>query len=115
MTDSSTFQSFEEFWPAYLRAHSMPATRMVHYAGGLIGVGLMAAFAATLNPSFAITAIATIYAFAWLSHFLIEHNNPASFKHPLWSARSGIRMFSLWIAGGLKPELVKAGLPASSI
>lgn len=93
----------------------MPATRMVHYAGDVIAIVLMAAFAATLEPSFAITAITTVYAFAWLSHFLIERNNPASFKHPLWSARGGIRMFSLWVSNRLKPELVKAGLPASKI
>lgn len=115
MNEGASFQNFEEFWPHYLRAHSLPATRCIHYAGGLIAIGLILAFARTFNASFLVAAIVTVYAFAWLSHFFIEHNNPASFKHPLWSARSGLRMFGLWVAGGLNSELVKAGLPASKL
>ena len=115
MNDGSTIQSFEEFWPAYLQAHSKPATRMAHYLGGLIAIGLLAAFIATSDPTFLFIAILTIYAFAWISHFAIQHNKPASFRHPLWSARSGCRMFGLWIVGRLKSELVKAGLPPSQV
>ena len=115
MNDGSPFQSFEEFWPAYLQAHSKPATRMAHYIGGWIAFGLIAAFVTTFDPKFLFIAIITIYAFAWISHFAIQHNNPASFRHPLWSARGGCRMFGLWIVGGLKSELVKAGLPASQV
>ena len=115
MKGNSNFKSFEEFWPAYLQAHSKPATRMVHFAGGLIALGMVAAFFATFDPTFLLAAIVTIYAFAWISHFAIQHNKPASFQHPLWSALSGCRMFGLWISGGLNSELVKAGLPASKV
>jgi len=64
---------FADFCPEYVRAHSRPATRAVHCAGTLLGCGL---FAAALGMS---------YALAWTSHFLLEHNRPATFEHPLWS------------------------------
>ena len=108
-------QNFEQFWPAYLQAHSKPATRAVHYAGGVIALGMIAAFVATLDPTYLLEAVVTIYAFAWISHFTIQRNKPASFRHPLWSAQSGCRMFALWLSGGLSPELVKAGLPPSKV
>ncbi|WWC67562.1 uncharacterized protein I206_101471 [Kwoniella pini CBS 10737] len=33
------------------------------------------------------------YAFAWISHFFIEKNKPATFKYPIWSLRGDIKMW----------------------
>jgi len=38
------------------------------------------------------------YALAWVSHFFVEHNRPASFEHPLWSCGRQ-RMVALMLAG----------------
>ncbi|WRT65158.1 uncharacterized protein IL334_002101 [Kwoniella shivajii] len=33
------------------------------------------------------------YAFAWISHFFVEKNKPATFKYPVWSLRGDLKMW----------------------
>jgi hypothetical protein len=52
------------------------------------------------------------YGPAWFSHFRIERNKPASFGHPLWSARADFRLLRKYIDGtlGLDVSDVRASL-----
>ena len=106
-------RSFAEFWPFYLREHSRPGTRALHFAG--TGLVLLLAAAAAASGEWRLLAVlpAAGYGFAWLSHAVVERNRPATFTHPLWSLAADFRMFSLWISGRLDGELAKAGLESA--
>tara|TARA_B100001179_G_scaffold168971_2_gene124716 strand:- start:686 stop:1030 length:345 start_codon:yes stop_codon:yes gene_type:complete len=105
-----TYTSFAEFWPFYLREHSRPATRRLHYIGTGLVIALAIAALLTGNWWLVIALPVAGYFFAWIAHFTVERNRPATFTYPLWSLAADFRMFFLWIAGRLKPELERAGV-----
>jgi hypothetical protein len=50
------------------------------------------------------------YGFAWVGHFRIEKNIPATFTYPLWSLASDYIMFFHWVTGRIKAKLYEAGV-----
>ena len=103
-------QSFDAFWPYYLREHARPATRAVHVAGTWSGAVLLA-WGLLLGPWWlALLAPVVGYGCAWGSHAFLERNRPATFTHPLWSLRGDLHMAWLAATGGLAAELRRHGL-----
>ena len=96
--------SFAEFWPEYLAAHGAPATRAMHFIGSSLAVICLALAAALLDWRFLVAAPIAGYGFAFVAHFAIEHNNPKTFEHPLWSLIADYRMLGLWLMGRLQSE-----------
>lgn len=101
--------SYKEFWPFYLHEHRKPATRALHFAGTSAGIGLAAALAVT-NPWLLPLALIPSYGAAWIGHFGVEKNKPATFTYPLWSFAGDFRMMALWCSGKLETEFKKFGL-----
>ena len=100
--------SYDEFFLFYLREHSHPANRALHACGTALGVLICVASFALHHPWFALLWLPVGYGFAWFGHFLVEHNQPAAFRHPLWSFISDFHMLALMITGGLDRRLALA-------
>jgi hypothetical protein len=104
------YTSFAEFWPYYLSEHSRAATRAWHYAGTSLVVLLGLAALVTGSWLLLVAMPLAGYFFAWISHWRIERNRPATFTYPLWSLAADFRMWWMWLTGRLGPELERAGV-----
>ena len=92
-------QNYTDFYPFYLTQHSKPSTKLFHFVGTSVALGLLYFFLTSRGkgqkPQWSILVWGVIcgYFFAWVSHFLIEENKPATFKYPLWSLFSDFRLW----------------------
>jgi len=102
--------NYAEFWPYYLQEHGKSNTRFLHFIG--TGGAIIFLFNFLLNTHWLSLPIAMIcgYFFAWVGHFFVEKNRPATFTHPIWSLISDYRMFFLWLGRGLDDQLATAGV-----
>jgi hypothetical protein len=104
---SERIRTFEEFWPFYVREHSKKATRTIHFIGttAVIGCVAYAAIRRKVWPLFVAPVVG--YGPAWISHFFIEGNRPATFKYPLWSLKADLIMWSKIARGTMDAEVAR--------
>lgn len=102
------FKSFEDFWPFYVREHSNKTNRTLHFIGTTLGMTSLAASLLTGKGRLALAAPLLGYGFAWVGHFGIEKNRPATFKYPLWSLRGDFRMWWKIATGAMEAEIERA-------
>ena len=100
-------QTYEEFWPYYVSEHMKPLTRVLHVTGTALVLFCLAA-AVFVSPWWLLVAPFAGYGFAWVGHFFVEKNRPATFTYPLWSLRGDFRMFRLTLLGRMGPEIERA-------
>jgi hypothetical protein len=103
--EKHVFASFEEFWPFYVSEHQNKTTRTIHFIGTSAAMACLVA--GTIFRKKWLLALAPIagYGPAWYSHFFIEGNKPASFKHPLWSLKADLVMWQKIVAGTMDAEV----------
>jgi hypothetical protein len=99
------FASFEQFWPHYVGEHGQASTRWLHFSGTLLALVCAAAALALARPLLWLAVLPLGYGPAWIGHFFVEHNRPATFRHPLWSLRGDLRMFGLMATGRMGREV----------
>jgi hypothetical protein len=102
--------SFAEFWPYYLFEHRRAGTRALHLIGTTLALAFLVAAVLRGQPRYVLGALLSGYAFAWLGHFLVEHNRPATFRYPLWSLAADWKMWGLALTGALGSELRRTGI-----
>ncbi len=96
---ATSFASFGEFYPFYLGEHRNRHCRRLHFIGTscvistivyALGSGHYGAL--WLMPLFG-------YGFAWIAHFFIEKNRPATFKAPFYSLLGDFVMYKDMLTG----------------
>jgi hypothetical protein len=102
------YESFEEFWPFYVREHSNSVNRAFHFAGTSLAVGAVAAAVLLRRPKLALLAPVAGYGAAWIGHFFIQKNRPATFEYPIWSLRADFMMWGKMFAGTMDDEVARA-------
>ncbi len=101
---------YAEFWPYYLREHSNANCRRLHYIGSTLALVCLIAAFIFMMPWLILLALVAGYGPAWIAHFFVQKNRPATFTYPFWSLYSDFRMYFYWLGGRLPEELKKAGI-----
>jgi len=93
------YKNFAEFYPYYLTEHKKLGTRITHFIGTtgfFVFIGLAIAMK---NPYYLIPTVVFPYAWAWVGHFFIEKNKPATFKYPWMSLKGDFKLYFQILAG----------------
>lgn len=101
------FATFKEFWPYYLSEHRLPSNRLLHYLGTIASLSLLIFALVSQNWWLVIVCFLLGYGPAWIGHFIIEKNRPATFTYPLWSFIADYKMCFYALTGKLKHEWPK--------
>jgi len=108
MAAEKKYKSFRSFYPYYLTEHGDVKNRILHFTGT---AGLLAIlFAAIVLQKWWMLALIPVcgYGFAWVGHFFIEKNKPATFTYPLYSLGSDFVMFWHILTGQISKKLEEA-------
>jgi hypothetical protein len=103
--DEKRIETYAEFWDFYVAEHSEPLTRFLHFVGTALGLVLFVWIWRSGNWIYLPLCLIVGYAFAWVSHFFVEHNKPATFKYPFWSFISDYKMMWFMLTGRMNREV----------
>ena len=107
MSKENKYETIEEFWPFYLSEHQNPTNRNLHFIGSTLGLFWLGKAIQKKKPSYIALGLLSGYGCAWIGHFLVEKNKPASFKHPFLSFAGDWLMLATKVSGKLNDELAK--------
>ena len=108
MSTEKKYKTFWSFYPYYLREHANSKNRVLHFTGtALLLVALVAGLVTGRWFFFAIVPVLG-YGFAWVGHYFIEKNRPATFTYPLYSLVSDFVMFWDMLTGQLVGKIQAA-------
>jgi hypothetical protein len=97
--------TFEQFWDHYVAAHKKKGTRALHFVGTTAAGLCLAGGLLTKRRWLLLVAPVVGYGSAWIGHFFIEGNKPATFEHPLWSLRGDMLMWWKTLTGQMQAEV----------
>jgi hypothetical protein len=81
MNSMSMSQQIDAFYPKYLSFHQNKLNRIFHYCGTLAAVSIFTAAIVLHKPLLFIAVPFCGYGPAWIGHFVIEKNRPATFEY----------------------------------
>jgi|JI9StandDraft_1071089.scaffolds.fasta_scaffold00838_18 hypothetical protein len=106
-TQNKTYNTLNDFWPFYLSEHSHPVNRRLHFIGSTFSLIFMVMAILSLDAYFLLAGLFSGYGFAWIGHFVVEKNTPATFKYPLKSFVSDWRMYISILTFQIDKEMEK--------
>lgn len=98
-------QTYREFWPYYVGEHRSPVCRALHYFGTTMALSCLGLAWFTGASAWLFVAPIAGYGPAWIGHFFVEGNRPATFRYPIWSLFSDFKMLSLALRGKMGAEV----------
>ncbi len=98
-------KTYAEFWDFYVIEHSKPLTRYLHFVGTALGLVMLVWFLRSGAFFYIPLCFIVGYGFAWVAHFFVENNKPASFQYPLWSFISDYKMMFYMLIGKMNSEV----------
>jgi hypothetical protein len=98
----SPFARFADFYPFYLSEHANRANRRLHFIGTTLGLAGVLHSLSTLNFWWLLAGAAAGYGFAWVGHFFVEKNRPATFTYPLYSFMGDWVMWKDMLTGKIR-------------
>lgn len=93
MMTEKKIATFEEFYPFYLDQHSHFWNRITHFIGTSIFLFLAVLAIVKTDILIFFIGIFSAYFFAWIGHFFIEKNKPATFKYPWMSLKGDFKLY----------------------
>ena len=93
MSTEKKYKSFKAFYPYYLKEHADYKNRVLHFIGTLLLISFLITGIITGRWWFFALIPVTGYGFAWVGHFFIEKNRPATFTYPFYSLAGDFVMF----------------------
>lgn len=91
-----------------MNQHTRLATRRWHFAGTICSIVCLI-YSLLFNLWFLIFVPFLGYGLSWYSHFFVEGNVPATFRHPFWSLLCDFKMFGLMLTGQMDREMKRLG------
>ena len=101
---------FQSFFPYYLREHAHPLCRALHYFGTSMVLVILAYVIYSGQLVYLLVMPFVGYFFAWVGHFFVEKNKPATFTYPVWSLMGDFKMYFLFVSGRIGSALEAAGV-----
>lgn len=98
------FERFADFYPYYLSEHRHPMCRALHYIGSSLVLLVLGWALASQQWQWLWAAPICGYGFAWVGHFFIEKNRPATFRYPMYSLLADWVMLKDFLTGQLPDE-----------
>ncbi|MCT8334439.1 DUF962 domain-containing protein [Leptospira sp. 85282-16] len=101
------YKTLKDFFPFYLEEHSHPFNRALHFVGSSLALGCILGFLSTGKFYILAFALVSGYFFAWIGHFFVEKNRPATFTYPFYSFISDWIMYFKMLTGRIDVEFAK--------
>lgn len=108
MGTTKTYTTFWDFYPYYLTEHARPINRTMHFIGTSLVIACFVS--GVLLRDWRLFALLPVcgYGFAWVGHFVLEKNKPATFQYPIYSLGSDFVMYFHIITGQISKKVDEA-------